>query len=138
MIIDSPEVVTVIITPLKSPALIEGSNGKLKISLDEIMKSSDFSNPTLISIPSMQVGGNHKHSHRELFLSLDDFLELHWVDSVGCKHQRKMRDSSTVWLFEIPPGIPHAVVNTSENLNGTLVEFADAEPLSVEYYPVYI
>lgn len=135
--LDTPVALTsVIITPLTSPALVMGSNGILKLHLDKLPSPSEFSDPVMISIPPMQLGGNHKHLHRELFLSLDDFLELYWIDGYGCKHQHKMRENNQAWLFEIPSGVPHAIVNTSENSAGTVVEFADGPPQSVEYYPV--
>ncbi len=127
---------SVIVTELVSPALKEGAHGILKLALNNIPSISDFSDPVLLAIPPGQMGGNHRHLHRELFISLDEFLELHWVDGYGSKHRHKMRDNNRVWLFEIPSNVPHAIINTSEYSSGTLLEFSDGPPLSVEHYPV--
>ena len=57
----------------------------------------------MISIPPVRFGGNHKHPRREIFISLSDDVELHWVDEDGILHINKMQDENQLYLFDVHP-----------------------------------
>ena len=69
------------------------TDGLLIVDLADLPLPSDFLNQhqILIYFPPMQFGGNHKHPRREIFFSLNDDVELHWIDQNRTKHIRKMK-----------------------------------------------
>ncbi|CUI17070.1 hypothetical protein PNK_1458 [Candidatus Protochlamydia naegleriophila] len=110
----------------------------IKIDFDHLPFPSDFSIQKHIAIwiPPLQKGGNHKHPRRELFVSFDKHLELHWIDQRGQKQMACMKEENQLYLFDIPPYVPHVVVNTSQVLPAMLIEFAGSEQHNVEPYQV--
>lgn len=86
---------------------------------------------SLITIPSGEIGGNHKHPRKEAFIGLGEKLYLVWQDSDGKVHEEKMEDEN-VNLFIIPTMIPHAVINKSKIAVATLYEYASEPQHDVE------
>lgn len=78
------------------------------------------------------VGGNHKHPRREFFIGIGEGLELVWLNESGDKKSEMMNPDSKLLMFEIPPNLPHAVVNKPGSENAVLVEFADEKMTDVE------
>jgi hypothetical protein len=82
--------------------------------------------------PAGAVAGNHRHPRREAFACLEEGLELHWLDADGVVHVEPMAAKGEgPWLFEVPPMVPHAVVNRSDH-GLTLLEWADGPNVNVE------
>lgn len=113
-------------------------DGLLKIDLNNLSLPSDFltHHQILIYIPPMQYGGNHIHPRREIFICLSDNVELHWVDKEGITHKHKMKEENQLYLFDVPPFVPHAVVNLSQDSAAVLLEISDADQQDVEPYAV--
>lgn len=113
-------------------------SGLLKIDLSKLPLPLDFLNlhQIMIYIPPMQFGGNHKHPRREIFISLSDDLELHWVDQDGVTHVNKMKDKDQLFIFDVQPFVPHAIVNLSQTAAAVLLELADNDQNDVEPYNV--
>lgn len=114
-------------------------DGLLKVDLDKLPLPSDFINQhqILIYIPPMQFGGNHKHPRREIFFSLNDNIELHWIDKNGTTHVNKMREENQIYIFDVHPFVPHAIVNLSQKLAAVLLEFTNDRQHNVEPYTVF-
>jgi hypothetical protein len=84
----------------------------------------------------MQFGGNHKHPRREIFIALSDDVELHWVDTDGITHIHKMKEKNQLYLFDVHPFVPHAIINKSQNSAAVILELADDDVHhNVEPYP---
>ena len=119
-----------IITPLDNIEIRD--NGLIKLDLEKLNIPKSFIYQYVISIPPLVIGGNHKHDHQEIFFSTDENLEVHWINSRGEKKMAKFKEGNKLSLFQIPSGIPHAVINTSSYKPAVLVEFADRERKNVE------
>lgn len=110
------------------------SDGLLKIDLKKLPLPHDFSNhhQLMIYIPPMRFGGNHRHPRREIFISLSDNVELHWIDRDGKTHIYKMKENNQLYLFDVHPLVPHAIINLSQDSAAVLLELADADQHDVE------
>jgi uncharacterized RmlC-like cupin family protein len=115
------------------------TNGLLKIDLNVLPIPQDFMiySSFFLTIPPLQYGGNHKHAHRELFISLDDHLELHWLDGEGKAFSHKMKEGNCIYLFNVHPFTPHALVNMSKMHSAAFLEFQDSEQKEIEHCIVY-
>lgn len=80
-------------------------------------------------------GGNHKHPRSEWFIGIGELI-FHWIDGDGEKQSEEMNPNGQILLFEVPPFLPHAVENPSNDKFGVLFELADAESSNVEEFPV--
>jgi uncharacterized RmlC-like cupin family protein len=127
---------TVIAHPLEK--MDKRANGIEKVNLAElpIPKGFNIKEQVLLLLPPSQIGGNHKHSRKELFFTLNDDVVIVWVDAAGEKHERIMKEGDHVYLFEIPSGIPHAVQNRSATTSAILLEFADGPLENVVPHPI--
>jgi uncharacterized RmlC-like cupin family protein len=81
----------------------------------------------IISFLPQGKGGNHKHPRTEYFIGLGKGLQLTWMDESGQKQTEQMNPKNQLILFEVPPFLPHVVINTSETEIAFLLEFADQE-----------
>ena len=110
----------------------------LKIDLNNLPLPFDFLNyhQIMIYIPPTRFGGNHKHPRREIFISLSDDVELHWVDRDGITHINKMKEENQLYLFDVHPFVPHAIINLSQKSAAVLLELADDYQRDVEPYQV--
>ena len=120
------------------PQTEKRADGMLKVDLNTIPVPSDFFNryQLMISIPPMRFGGNHKHPRREIFICLSDDVELHWVDEEGKTQVCKMKEDQQLYLFDVPPYVPHAIINLSLSAPAVILELAeekqhDVEPCSI-------
>lgn len=115
------------------------SNGILKIQLNSLPLPSEYVNyhPVLIYIPPLQYGGNHKHSHREMFISLSQDVEVHWIDENGMKQVNTMRENDEIYLFVIHPLVPHAIVNVSKESPAVILEWTDSSRHNAESIMVH-
>lgn len=106
--------------------------------MNELPLPADFLNhhQIMLSIPPMQIGGNHKHPRREIFLSLSDDVELHWIDQDGIAHINKMKEENQLYLFDVPPFVPHAIINLSQKSAAVLLELNDDYQHDVEPHKV--
>lgn len=71
-------------------------------------------------------GGNHKHPRTEWFVGIGD-LEFIWLDGNGKESRVHMNPNGQIFLIEVPPYLPHAVINRSDSRTGILFELADAK-----------
>lgn len=114
----------------KTPVILEKSpSGIQKLDLKSLPIPTSFiiQQQVLLFMQPLQVGGNHRHSHSEIFLPLSDHLELHWIDHKQDKHIEKMKEGNQLFLFIVPPSVPHAIVNTSKEAPAMLLELVDAK-----------
>lgn len=107
-------------------------NGLIKLELNQLPIPKAFIYQYIFSIPPRVIGGNHKHQHEEIFFSTDENLEVHWINKKGEKEKSKFKEGNNLFLFYIPKGVVHAVVNTSSNHPAVLVEYADGVRVGVE------
>lgn len=71
-------------------------------------------------------GGNHSHPRTEWFIGIGD-LSLVWLDQENQKHELKMSTDDALLLVEVPPHVPHAVINNSDTEFAVLFEYADGK-----------
>lgn len=114
-------------------AYVIRGDGLVKVDLAALPLPKDAGlKPTWISLPPLQIAGNHKHARREYFFTLDESLEIHWVDSAGHKHVSKMKEKEGVYLFAVYPEVPHAIVNSSKTSTAQFLEFAMEDGVAAE------
>jgi dTDP-4-dehydrorhamnose 3,5-epimerase-like enzyme len=79
------------------------------------VSSKTLSNLHIASVQPGCIRGNHYHIHAtEWLLIFGGAANFYWRSSeVGTIHEEEIKGSAPV-LFEIPPGIEHAVLNRSE------------------------
>lgn len=111
-------------------------NGLIKLDLKNLPIPETFTYQYVISIPAGVIGGNHKHRHQEIFFSTDEHLEVHWINAKGEKEHSKFKEGNALYLFHIPAGTPHAVINTSKDNPAVLIEFADQKSIGVERFVI--
>ncbi len=106
--------------------------GLFKVDLNKLPLPSNFvcKDHVLISLPPKQIGGNHKHPRREIFFSLSDSLEFYWEDEDKKIHSSPMKQGNKLYLIDVYPYVPHAVVNRSDK-EAMLIEFADSHQYDV-------
>ncbi len=109
-------------------------NGLWSLDLDTIKLPKGFGckKRYILNFPPGALGGNHQHSHTEVFIGLGKGMELHWLDKNKKRHRTKMQTKDQLFAFQMPPKTPHAVVNSSTKEKGILIEFADAEPTNIK------
>lgn len=107
-------------------------NGLFIIDIDEVKLPEDFEaiERSVVYIPPKQIGGNHKHPRKEIFIGLGD-LELIWIDEDGEVHKEEM-GGKELKIFVIESMIPHTLKNNSESKFGVLIEFASEKQHGVE------
>lgn len=116
-----------IVDKIPVTAIEKGTGGSIKIDLEKLPLPSDFVYRCrdLIYLPPRKSGGNHRHARREIFISLSDDVEMHWIDKTGLKHIEKFKEQDGIFIFDVHPFVPHAVLNKSKDAPAILVEFAD-------------
>lgn len=107
-------------------------SGLFIIDIDkvELPEGFDVEERFVVYIPPGQIGGNHKHPRKEIFIGLGD-LELVWKDEGGEVHTEKM-GGEELKMFVVEPMVPHTVKNNSKNEFGVLIEFATEKQHDVE------
>lgn len=110
----------------------ERENGLQALDLDSIEQSIGFKivERSVVQIPVQQYGGNHKHPRTEIIIGLGD-LELIWSDENN-KIQKINMNDGVFKMIEIPPNLPHAVLNKSQTSPATLIEYANSAQYDVE------
>ena len=91
---------------------------------------------SIVSIPPLQIGGNHKHPRREAFLGFGKELFLVWQDADQQLHEEAMNADDTIYLFLVESLVPHAVINKSSDSTAILYEYADDTQHDVVPVPV--
>ena len=104
------------------------SNGLWVLDLNKRILPNNFipKEQSVVYLPPLKVGGNHKHPRTEIFIGIGD-LELIWLDEKGIKKTELLNFNSQNYIFVVLPFTPHAVVNKSKNNFGILIEWADAK-----------
>lgn len=102
------------------------------LNSDDIpVKKSLLKDQQIVHLAPGSVGGNHKHPRTEWFIGIGE-LEFVWLDENGNKHLQQMHPNGQILLIEIPPYLPHAVRNSSDDKIGVLFELADSKMVDVE------
>ena len=125
-------------TPSKTDS--SGCFGILKVDLNALPLPAEFilRQQIMLYMPPMQIGGNHKHPQREIFLSLSDDVELHWIDKDGTTHTHKMKEGNQLFLFDVQPFVPHAIINLSKTAAAVILELTDTDEQHAELCPVLV
>jgi uncharacterized RmlC-like cupin family protein len=102
-------------------------NGLWALDTQKVLPESLFIpvEQSIISLPPDQVAGNHKHKRREALLGIGATAFFLWQDENGKVHEEAMNPEDTLYLFVIPPNVPHAVVNKSTDEPVLLYEYFD-------------
>ncbi len=79
----------------------------------------------IIRLPPLVLAGNHKHHRKEALLGIGVAVYFLWEDERGKLHEEAMNPDNKLYLFTIPPNIPHAVVNKSLDQDAILYEYFD-------------
>jgi len=85
--------------------------------------STDTVKQSIVWLPSGQVAGNHKHERKEALFGIGDTAYFLWQDAEGQIHEEAMNPDSKMYLFIIPPHVPHAVINKSSAVPVILYEY---------------
>ena len=102
-------------------------NGLWALDTQKVLPESLFvpMEQSIISLPPGQAAGNHKHVRQEALLGIGTTAFFLWQDDNGKVHKEAMNPDNTLYLFIIPPNVPHAVVNRSHDKLVILYEYFD-------------
>lgn len=102
-------------------------NGSWAIDTQKISLKSLFTTveQAIIFLPPNKVAGNHKHKRKEALLGIGEAAFFLWQDANGRVHKEAMNPNGMLYLFIIPPDIPHAVINESASMPVILYEYFD-------------
>ena len=108
-------------------------NGLWNLRTDQLPLPEGFNvnERSIVYIPSGEYGGNHKHPRREAFVGVGEELYMIWEDEKSHIHEEKMMDGEQIFMFDVEPFTPHAVVNRGSGF-AILVELATGPNVSVE------
>ncbi|HUC89348.1 MAG TPA: hypothetical protein VMR45_00955 [Patescibacteria group bacterium] len=100
-------------------------NGLWALDTQNVLPEGVFTpvDQSIIWLPARQVAGNHKHERREALLGIGKAVHFLWQDDKGNVHEEAMNPDDTLYLFVIPPNVPHAVVNKSPTEPAILYEY---------------
>lgn len=102
------------------------------LNTDDIpVDKSKIKDQQIVHLAPKSVGGNHKHPRTEWFIGIGELFFI-WLDEDGLKHEEHMHPNGQIFLFEVPPFLPHAVANRSSDKVGILFEMADGKMENVE------
>lgn len=85
----------------------------------------------IVHFQPLAIGGNHKHPRTEWFIGIGNLI-FYWLDSFGMLQELKMNPNGNLLLIEVPPLLPHTVINQSKTDTAVLFEYADAKQHDVE------
>ena len=114
-----------IITELNYTYKKEGTDIRVLNTKDIPIPKENSIDTQFITIPPENIGGNHKHPRTEYYIGMGSELELVWINNENKTEYLKMNPEGQLLLIEIPPMIPHAVVNKSKNQTAFLIEYAN-------------
>lgn len=107
------------------------------LNTDDIpVEKSKIKDQQIVHFAPSSVGGNHKHPRTEWFIGIGELFFI-WLDQDGHKHEEHMYPEGKIVLIEVPPYLPHAVVNKSSHKEGILFELSDGKMDQVEPIKVY-
>lgn len=110
------------------------SSGLFVVNLQDIPFPENFiaEETSVVSIPPLEKGGNHKHPRVEVLVGMGSSLYFMWKNKYGKLCEEPMNPSGKLRAFTIPSMVPHVVVIRSETENGVLIENASATQTNVE------
>lgn len=85
----------------------------------------------LVHLSPGNIGGNHSHPRTEWFVAIGKNITFYWLDEAGWLCHEQMAPEGEILLFEVPPFLPHAIKNESEQ-SGMLMEFGSDKMKDVE------
>lgn len=102
------------------------------LNTDDIPLDKDLIKDTqIVHLAPLSVGGNHKHPRTEWFIGIGDLVFV-WLNEKGEKQEQHMHPNGQIRLITVPPFLPHAVENRSQDNPGILFEMADGKMENVE------
>lgn len=119
-----------VITPLDFTYRRPDANVAVLNRQDVPISATDAPEQQLIVVGPQTVAGNHRHPRREWFVALGP-LTFVWQDEAGQLHREAMKPDQGLRLVAVPPLVPHAVVNETDQ-PVVLFELADAVMSDVE------
>jgi uncharacterized RmlC-like cupin family protein len=115
---------------------LQKSSGRWLLYREDIALPKEFKpinkKEHFVAIPAKEFAANHKHERQEVLLGLHPDLVIIWQDKKGKKHEEKMNPDGKLFLFFIPPWVPHVVINTSEVSPAMLYEWTDSASVEAE------
>lgn len=71
------------------------------------------------------------HQRKEALLGIGTTAYFVWQDDKGKIHEEPMNPEGELYLFIIPPEVPHAVVNKSPHEPAILYEYFDSPDTAI-------
>lgn len=90
----------------------------------------------LVHLAPGSMGGNHTHPRTEWFIGIGDLIFV-WLDENGTQQIEHMHPDGNIILITVPPHLPHAVANVSQDQVGILYEMADGKMKDAVKMKVY-
>lgn len=115
-----------LITPLQATYKKVDSNVWVLNTDDIPVEKNLIKDQQLVHLAPRSIGGNHSHPRTEWFIGIGELLFV-WLDKDHKKHEIEMHPNGEILLIEVPPHLPHAVVNSSHSTFGILYELADGK-----------
>jgi uncharacterized RmlC-like cupin family protein len=102
-------------------------NGLWALDTQNVLPPDTFQpiQQSVIALPAQRIAGNHKHKRKEALFGIGESAYFLWQDKTGIVREEQMNPGDTLYLFVIPPDIPHAVVNRSADKPVVLYEYFD-------------
>lgn len=102
-------------------------NGTWALDTQKVLLGSMFVpiEQSIIHLPAGQAAGNHRHARQEALLGIGATAFFLWQDENGKVYEEAMNPNNTLYLFVIPPNVPHAVINRSSDEPVILYEYFD-------------
>jgi uncharacterized RmlC-like cupin family protein len=109
-------------------------NGVWTLSLEAIPIPIHFRprQKSIVCLPPEASAGNHRHQRTEIFVGIGEELEIVWLDKGGEQKSEKMNPSGKLFVFKVPPYLPHAIRNNSKKHSAFLLEHASTALRDVE------
>ena len=109
-------------------------NGVWALSLEAIPIPIHFRprKKSIICLPPESTAGNHKHQRTEIFVGIGEELEIVWLDKDGEQKSDLMNPKGKLYVFKVPPYLPHAIRNNSTKHSAYLLEHASTTQREVE------
>jgi uncharacterized RmlC-like cupin family protein len=85
----------------------------------------DIVEQAIVWLTPGKTAANHRHARSEALLGIGEALYFFWQDEEGTIYEEEMYPNGVLYLFLIPPNVPHAVINRSVDKPAFLYEYFD-------------
>ncbi len=103
------------------------ANGTWALATQTLLPPDAFTpmDQAIIWVPPSGVAADHRHARREALVGIGPSAYFVWQDETRVVHETPMNPDGEHYLFIIPGGVPHAVVNKSPRDPVVLYEYFD-------------